>query len=53
SCGAHLTTFKTRYYMEGVGLDIESVGRTTRERTVEVRHLLVIRDNVKEVMFYD
>ncbi|GKA96530.1 hypothetical protein Tco_0818625 [Tanacetum coccineum] len=53
SCSAHLTTFRTRYYMEGVGLDSESVGRTTRERIVEVRHLLVIRDNVKEVMFYD
>ncbi|GKE08047.1 histidine phosphatase superfamily protein, partial [Tanacetum coccineum] len=50
---AHLTTFRTRYYMEGVGLESESGGRTTRERTVEVRHLPVIRDNVKEVMFYN
>ncbi|GJX41099.1 translocase of chloroplast 159, chloroplastic [Tanacetum coccineum] len=37
---------------EGVGLESESGGRTTRERTIEVRHHLVIRDNVKEVMFY-
>ncbi|GJT17632.1 probable xyloglucan endotransglucosylase/hydrolase protein 23 [Tanacetum coccineum] len=53
SCSAHMTTFRTRYYMEGVGLDSESVRRRTRERTVEVRHLPVIRENVKEVMFYD
>ncbi|GKA67811.1 histidine phosphatase superfamily protein [Tanacetum coccineum] len=48
-----VTTFRTRYYMEGVGLESESGGRTTRERTIEVRHHLVIRDNVKEVMFYN
>ncbi|GKD76676.1 histidine phosphatase superfamily protein [Tanacetum coccineum] len=48
SCSAQLITFKTRYYMKGVGLESESGGRTTRERTFEVRHLHVIRDNVKE-----
>ncbi|GKC56290.1 hypothetical protein Tco_1083888 [Tanacetum coccineum] len=26
---AHLTTFRARYYMEGVGSEIESGGRTT------------------------
>ncbi|GJR32331.1 argonaute/Dicer protein, PAZ, partial [Tanacetum coccineum] len=49
---AHLTAFRARYYMEGVGSESESGGRTTRERTAEVRQLPVIRDNVKEVMFY-
>ncbi|GKA37559.1 hypothetical protein Tco_0724124 [Tanacetum coccineum] len=49
---AHSTTFSAHYYMEGVGSKSESGGRTTRERTPEVRHLPVIRDNVKEVMVY-
>ncbi|GJZ80974.1 T-complex protein 1 subunit eta [Tanacetum coccineum] len=52
SYSAHLTTFRAHYYMEGVGSKSESGGRTTRERTPEVRHLPVIRDNVKEVMVY-
>ncbi|GJZ77348.1 hypothetical protein Tco_0642020 [Tanacetum coccineum] len=52
SHSAHLTTFRARYYMEGVGSDSESGGRKTRERTAEVRHHPMIRDNVKEVMFY-
>nr|GFD16182.1 hypothetical protein [Tanacetum cinerariifolium] len=51
SRGAHLTTFRTCYYMEGVGSESES-DRTTRERTAEERHHPVIHDNVKEVMFY-
>nr|GFB50185.1 argonaute/Dicer protein, PAZ [Tanacetum cinerariifolium] len=49
---AHLTAFRARYYMEGMGSESESGGRATRERTGEVRQLPVIRDNVKEVMFY-
>ncbi|GJT85888.1 hydrophobic protein RCI2B-like protein [Tanacetum coccineum] len=52
SCSAHLTTFRAHYYMKGVGEKSESGGRTTRERTLKVRHLPVIRDNVKEVMVY-
>nr|GEU71391.1 isoleucine--tRNA ligase, cytoplasmic-like [Tanacetum cinerariifolium] len=44
SCSAHLTIFRARYYMEGVGSESESGRRTTRERTAEVRHLPVIRD---------
>ncbi|GKD16076.1 hypothetical protein Tco_1205234 [Tanacetum coccineum] len=52
TCSAHLTTFRACYYMEGVESESESGSRTTRERTVKVRHIPVIRDNVKEVMFY-
>ncbi|PWA91206.1 Argonaute/Dicer protein, PAZ [Artemisia annua] len=49
---AHLTAFRARYYTEGMGSESESGGRTTRERTAEVRQLPAIRDNVKDVMFY-
>lgn len=55
---AHLTAFRARYYTEGVVSDSESDsqshggGRSTRERTAEIRALPVIRDNVKAVMFF-
>ena len=49
---AHLTAFRARYYTEGVGSESESGGRTTRERTAEIRKLPVIHNNVKDVMYY-
>ncbi|KAI8011331.1 Protein argonaute MEL1 [Camellia lanceoleosa] len=51
---AHLAAFRARYYIEGETSESESTsgGRATRERNVEVRPLPLIKDNVKEVMFY-
>ncbi|KAA8550272.1 hypothetical protein F0562_001956 [Nyssa sinensis] len=54
---AHLAAFRARYYIEG---DVSDSGsgsasggiRATRDRNVEVRPLPVIKDNVKDVMFY-
>lgn len=54
---AHLAAFRARYYIEGADTsDSESTagraGGATRERNREVRPLPVIKDNVKDVMFY-
>ncbi|PWA57345.1 PAZ domain-containing protein [Artemisia annua] len=50
---AHLAAFRARSYMEGDQSDTSSRGqRATRDRVAEVRHLPVIHDNVKSVMFY-
>ncbi|KAK2980073.1 hypothetical protein RJ640_028802 [Escallonia rubra] len=51
---AHLAAFRARYYVEGDASETESAtgGRATRDRNVEVRPLPVIKDNVKDVMFY-
>ncbi|KAF5937660.1 hypothetical protein HYC85_025166 [Camellia sinensis] len=51
---AHLAAFRARYYIEGETSESESTsgGRATRERNVEVRPLPLIKDNVKDVMFY-
>ncbi|XP_073158792.1 protein argonaute MEL1 [Henckelia pumila] len=53
---AHLAAFRARYYIEGT--DTSDSGSTsggvgaTRERNVQVRTLPLIKDNVKDVMFY-
>ncbi|CAI9774583.1 unnamed protein product [Fraxinus pennsylvanica] len=51
---AHLAAFRARYYIEGGDTSEtgSSGGNTTREQNVEVRPLPVIKDNVKDVMFY-
>ncbi|XP_059627105.1 protein argonaute MEL1-like [Cornus florida] len=51
---AHLAAFRARYYIEGETSDTASTsgGRASRERDGDVRPLPVIKDNVKEVMFY-
>ncbi|KAA8544172.1 hypothetical protein F0562_022192 [Nyssa sinensis] len=52
---AHLAAFRARYYIEGEISESGSTsggGSSTRERNVEVRQLPVIKDNVKDVMFY-
>lgn len=51
---AHLAAFRARYYIE----DETSAGgstsgtRSTAERNLAIRALPVIKDNVKDVMFY-
>ncbi|XP_075489913.1 protein argonaute MEL1 [Primulina tabacum] len=53
---AHLAAFRARYYIEGT--DTSDSGSTsggvgaTRERNIQVRALPLIKDNVKDVMFY-
>ncbi|XP_022853100.1 protein argonaute MEL1-like [Olea europaea var. sylvestris] len=51
---AHLAAFRARYYIEGgdTSESGSSGGNPTREQNVEVRPLPVIKDNVKDVMFY-
>ncbi|GKV16619.1 hypothetical protein SLEP1_g27239 [Rubroshorea leprosula] len=51
---AHLAAFRARYYIEGESSDATSSGnsKTTKEKTKEVRQLPIIKDNVKDVMFY-
>ncbi|KAK9279006.1 hypothetical protein L1049_012681 [Liquidambar formosana] len=52
---AHLAAFRARYYIEGTETSDSgsgSGGRSTRERHAEVRALPIIKDNVKDVMFY-
>ncbi|KAL6566896.1 argonaute 5 [Orobanche minor] len=54
---AHLAAFRARYYIEGIdmsdsGSTSGGPGGATRDRTAEVRPLPVIKDNVKDVMFY-
>ncbi|KAJ9178015.1 hypothetical protein P3X46_009935 [Hevea brasiliensis] len=50
---AHLAAFRARYYIEGETTDGESSGgRSTMGRSREVQPLPVIKDNVKDVMFY-
>ncbi|GAB4824786.1 argonaute 5 [Ancistrocladus abbreviatus] len=51
---AHLAAFRARYYIEGDAPESESSsgGEMTKKKTVEVRPLPQIKDNVKEVMFY-
>lgn len=48
---AHLAAFRARYYIEGDGSDTGSSGGG-RGTTVESRALPLIKDNVKDVMFY-
>ncbi|KAJ4724979.1 Argonaute family protein [Melia azedarach] len=48
---AHLAAFRDRYYIEGESSDGGST-RGTSERSLEVQALPVIKDNVKDVMFY-
>ncbi|KAI3450653.1 hypothetical protein Pfo_007318 [Paulownia fortunei] len=54
---AHLAAFRARYYIEGADLSDSGsaaggAGGATRDRSTEVRPLPVIKDNVKDVMFY-
>ncbi|KAG9146474.1 hypothetical protein Leryth_011748 [Lithospermum erythrorhizon] len=54
---AHLAAFRARYYIEGEFSEsgsshAGSSGRATRENTTPVRPLPLIKDNVKDVMFY-
>ncbi|THG07146.1 hypothetical protein TEA_019246 [Camellia sinensis var. sinensis] len=51
---AHLAAFRARYYIEGETSESKSTsgGRASGERNVEVRPLPLIKDNVKDVMFY-
>ncbi|XP_022883562.1 protein argonaute 5-like isoform X2 [Olea europaea var. sylvestris] len=53
---AHLAAFRARYYIEGGEISESGSssggGSTTREKKAEVRPLPVIKDNVKDVMFY-
>jgi len=44
---AHLAAFRARYYIEGETSDAGSSGGTA-----EFRPLPVIKENVKDVMFY-
>ena len=46
---AHLAAFRARYYIEGETSDGGSTGGENRR---EFRPLPLIKDNVKEVMFY-
>lgn len=49
----HLAAFRARYYIEGETLDGgSSAGRSKTGRSREVQPLPVIKDNVKDVMFY-
>jgi len=47
---AHLAAFRARYYIEGETSDSGSTGATGR--SVEARSLPVVKENVKDVMFY-
>ncbi|XP_011037293.1 PREDICTED: protein argonaute 5-like [Populus euphratica] len=47
---AHLAAFRARYYIEGETSDSGSTSATGR--SVEARSLPVIKENVKDVMFY-
>ncbi|KAK2980070.1 hypothetical protein RJ640_028799 [Escallonia rubra] len=52
---AHLAAFRARYYIEGDASESGSTSggtRTTRERNVDIRPLPLIKENVKDVMFY-
>ncbi|KAK9279607.1 hypothetical protein L1049_013286 [Liquidambar formosana] len=52
---AHLAAFRARYYIEGTETSDSGFGcggRSTKERNAEVRPLPIIKDNVKDVMFY-
>ncbi|KAL0390038.1 UNVERIFIED_CONTAM: protein argonaute MEL1 [Sesamum calycinum] len=54
---AHLAAFRARYYIEGSDLSdsgstAAGSGGATRDKNREVRPLPVIKDNVKDVMFY-
>ncbi|KAL0460112.1 UNVERIFIED_CONTAM: protein argonaute MEL1 [Sesamum latifolium] len=54
---AHLAAFRARHYIEGSDLSdsgstAAGSGGATRDKTREVRPLPVIKDNVKDVMFY-
>ncbi|CAN6308884.1 unnamed protein product [Urochloa humidicola] len=54
---AHLAAFRARYYVEGESSDGGSTPGSSgqavaREGPVEVRQLPMIKDNVKDVMFY-
>ncbi|KAF2300713.1 hypothetical protein GH714_015302 [Hevea brasiliensis] len=50
---AHLAAFRARYYIEGETSDGgSSSGRSTTARSREFQPLPVIKDNVKDVMFY-
>jgi eukaryotic translation initiation factor 2C len=47
---AHLVAFRARYYIEGETSDSGSTAGS--DGRVEFRPLPLIRDNVKDVMFY-
>ncbi|KAH9660361.1 protein argonaute 5 [Citrus sinensis] len=51
---AHLAAFRARYYIEDETSAGGSTGgsRSTAERSLAIRPLPVIKDNVKDVMFY-
>ncbi|KAM0924599.1 hypothetical protein ACQ4PT_004579 [Festuca glaucescens] len=51
---AHLAAFRARYYVEGDSSDGGSTpgGGVAREGPAEVRQLPLIKENVKDVMFY-
>ena len=49
ACYARLAAFRARYYMEG---ETSDGGSTGGENRTELRPLPLIKDNVKEVMFY-
>ncbi|GFP93542.1 protein argonaute mel1 [Phtheirospermum japonicum] len=55
---AHLAAFRARYYMEGIEMSDSgstsagAAGGATRDRRADVRPLPLIKENVKDVMFY-
>ncbi|XWS28647.1 hypothetical protein CRYUN_Cryun25bG0088900 [Craigia yunnanensis] len=50
---AHLAAFRARYYVEDETSDSGSTGgQKAKDRNFKVRPLPIIKDNVKEVMFY-
>ncbi|KAL8501279.1 hypothetical protein ACS0TY_020723 [Phlomoides rotata] len=51
---AHIAAYRARYYIEGVDFSDSgsAVGGGTRDRNQEVRPLPIIKENVKDVMFY-
>jgi eukaryotic translation initiation factor 2C len=53
---AHLAAFRARYYVEGDSSDGGSTpgssATVAREGPAEVRQLPLIKENVKDVMFY-
>jgi len=48
---AHLAAFRARYYIEGETSDSGSTTGATG-RSVEARSLPVVKENIKDVMFY-
>jgi eukaryotic translation initiation factor 2C len=48
---AHLAAVRARYYIEGEASDSGSTSESDQDR-VEIRPLPLVKDNVKDVMFY-